>query len=142
MQGLRALQSQRGFIPAQARTLSPSVPTCSRSTSGLRAPVSSPNGGASTSGRVNDPSSSSPRRSAGATAPRAAAAEAAPAARSGAGAPPQPMTTVDVPLGDRSYPIYIGQRLLDQGELLRRHIPGKRVLVVTNETIAPLYLEK
>lgn len=52
------------------------------------------------------------------------------------------MTTVEVPLGDRSYPIYIGQGLLDQGELLQRHIPGKRVLIVTNETIAPLYLER
>ena len=26
--------------------------------------------------------------------------------------------------------------------LLRKYIPGKRVLIVTNETIAPLYLEK
>jgi hypothetical protein len=52
------------------------------------------------------------------------------------------MKVVDVDLGDRSYPIYIGQGLLDQGELLRRHIPGKRVLVVTNETVAPLYLER
>ena len=53
-----------------------------------------------------------------------------------------PRTTVDVPLGDRSYPIYIGQGLLDQGELLQRHVPGKRVLIVTNTTIAPLYLER
>lgn len=52
------------------------------------------------------------------------------------------MKIVDVPLGDRSYPIYIGQGLLDRGELLQRHIPGKRVLIVTNETIAPLYLER
>ncbi|BDA41939.1 3-dehydroquinate synthase, chloroplastic [Coccomyxa sp. Obi] len=52
------------------------------------------------------------------------------------------MTTVDVPLGDRSYPIYIGQGLLDQGELLQRHIPGKRVLIVTSTTIAPLYLDR
>ncbi|KXZ56038.1 hypothetical protein GPECTOR_2g1590 [Gonium pectorale] len=52
------------------------------------------------------------------------------------------MKTVDVDLGDRSYPIYIGAGLLNQGELLRKHIPGKRVLIVTNETIAPLYLER
>ncbi|KAG2482128.1 hypothetical protein HYH03_018914 [Edaphochlamys debaryana] len=52
------------------------------------------------------------------------------------------MKTVNVDLGDRSYPIYIGQGLLNQGELLRKHIPGKRVLIVTNETIAPLYLER
>lgn len=50
--------------------------------------------------------------------------------------------TVDVPLGDRSYPIYIGEGLLDRGELLQQHVPGKRVLIVTNETIAPLYLER
>lgn len=51
-----------------------------------------------------------------------------------------------VELGDRAYPIYIGNGLLHEAianpELLRKHIPGKRVLIVTNETIAPLYLEK
>jgi 3-dehydroquinate synthase len=52
------------------------------------------------------------------------------------------MKTVEVDLGDRSYPIYIGQGLLNQGELLRKHIPGKRVLIVTNETVAPLYLDR
>ena len=49
-------------------------------------------------------------------------------------------TTVHVELGDRSYPIYIGRGLLDHSELLRKHIPGKSALIVTNETIAPLYL--
>lgn len=52
------------------------------------------------------------------------------------------MKIVDVPLGDRSYPIYIGEGLLDHGELLQQHVPGKRVLIVTNETIAPLYLQR
>eukprot|EP00897_Mesotaenium_endlicherianum_P009403 jgi/Mesen1/8491/ME000480S07847 len=52
------------------------------------------------------------------------------------------MVVVDVDLGDRSYPIYIGAGILDQGELLRRHVKGKKVLVVTNETVAPLYLER
>jgi 3-dehydroquinate synthase len=52
------------------------------------------------------------------------------------------MKVVDVELGDRSYPIYIGTNLLDQGELLRKHVPSKKVLIVTNETIAPLYLDK
>lgn len=52
------------------------------------------------------------------------------------------LTSVEVDLGDRSYPIYIGWGLLEKGELLRKHVPGKRVLIVTNETIAPLYLEK
>ncbi|KAI3804260.1 hypothetical protein L1987_25677 [Smallanthus sonchifolius] len=51
-------------------------------------------------------------------------------------------TVVDVDLGDRSYPIYIGSGLLNQSDLLQRHIHGKRVLVVTNTTVAPLYLDK
>lgn len=51
------------------------------------------------------------------------------------------MNTLTVPLGDRSYPIYIGSGLLSQPELLTRHIPGTQVLVVTNDTIAPLYLD-
>lgn len=47
-----------------------------------------------------------------------------------------------VDFGERSYPIYIGQDILvEQGDLLRKHIPGKTALVVTNETIAPLYLD-
>jgi 3-dehydroquinate synthase len=45
-----------------------------------------------------------------------------------------------VELGDRSYPIYIGSGLLSQSELFIRHIKSKQVVVVTNETIAPLYL--
>lgn len=52
------------------------------------------------------------------------------------------MKVVEVDLGDRSYPIYIGVNLLDQPQLLQQHIKSKRVLIVTNETIAPLYLEK
>lgn len=51
-------------------------------------------------------------------------------------------TIVDVDLGNRSYPIYIGSGLLDQPELLQRHIHGKRVLVVTNDRVGPLYLDK
>ncbi|KAJ4803912.1 3-dehydroquinate synthase [Rhynchospora pubera] len=51
-------------------------------------------------------------------------------------------TVVDVDLGTRSYPIYIGPGLLDEPDLLQRHVHGKRVLVVTNTTIEPLYLDK
>ncbi len=47
-----------------------------------------------------------------------------------------------VDLGERSYPIYIGESLLGQTELLQQHIPGKSALIVSNETVAPLYLEK
>ncbi len=42
----------------------------------------------------------------------------------------------------RSYPIYIGSGVLGQADLFARHIAGKQVLVVTNDTVAPLYLEK
>eukprot|EP00959_Pyramimonas_sp_CCMP1952_P257511 5380206-Pyramimonas_sp.AAC.1 len=47
---------------------------------------------------------------------------------------------VEVDLGDRTYPIYIGSGL-NWGETLKKHIPGNSVLVVTNDTIAPLYLD-
>ncbi len=49
------------------------------------------------------------------------------------------MHTLNVELGERSYPIYIGPGLLTQADLLQQHIPGKKVLVVSNETILPLY---
>jgi 3-dehydroquinate synthase len=51
------------------------------------------------------------------------------------------MKTLTVNLGVRSYPIHIGQGLLRKPGLLTEHIRGRQVLVVTNETIAPLYLE-
>ena len=50
------------------------------------------------------------------------------------------MNTLQVALGDRSYPIYIGSGLLDQAECYAPHIKGKQILIVTNETVAPLYL--
>ena len=52
------------------------------------------------------------------------------------------MQTLKVDLGERSYPIYIGEGLLDQPELLAPHIAGKQVAIVSNETVAPLYLER
>lgn len=66
-------------------------------------------------------------------------AAAAPAAAVNA---TEELKIVEVDLGDRSYPIYIGQNLLQDGARLRQHIPGNRVLIVTNTTIAPLYLQK
>jgi 3-dehydroquinate synthase len=52
------------------------------------------------------------------------------------------MKTLQVELAERSYPIYIGTDLLSQKELLTKHIKRQEVLIVTNETIAPLYLDK
>ena len=49
---------------------------------------------------------------------------------------------MQVELGDRSYPIYMGAGHLDRPELLTQHIKSKQVVVVTNETIAPLYLDR
>ncbi len=52
------------------------------------------------------------------------------------------MKTLTVELGERSYPIFIGHGLLDEQALLTKHVHGRQVMVVTNETIAPLYLDK
>lgn len=54
----------------------------------------------------------------------------------------QPHLTLNVDLGERSYPIVIGPGLLDDGALLARHIGGQKVAIVTNTTVAPLYLER
>lgn len=51
------------------------------------------------------------------------------------------MLTLHVDLGERSYPIYIGRDLLGSAELIQPHIRGRQVMVVTNETVAPLYLD-
>jgi len=52
------------------------------------------------------------------------------------------MKTLDVELGERSYPILIGTDLLTAGGMLSRHMRGLRALVVTNANVAPLYLDK
>ena len=52
------------------------------------------------------------------------------------------MKTLTVDLGDRSYPIQIGQGLLDEADLLTAHISGRQVMVVSNTTVAPLYLDR
>lgn len=50
------------------------------------------------------------------------------------------MNTLYVELGDRRYPIYIGQDLLKREDLFSPWIRGPQVLIVTNTTVAPLYL--
>ncbi len=54
---------------------------------------------------------------------------------------PNPIS-VNVDLGDRSYPIYIGSGLLSDRQLLAPHINGTQVCIITNDVVAPLYLEK
>ncbi len=51
------------------------------------------------------------------------------------------MNTLQVELGERSYPIYIGTDLLGRFDLIASHVVGRKVMVVTNKTVAPLYLE-
>ena len=52
------------------------------------------------------------------------------------------MQTLRVELGSRSYPIHIGDQLIGRGELYSPYVRGNRVAVVTNVTVAPLYLER
>lgn len=51
------------------------------------------------------------------------------------------METLSVALGERSYPIFIGPGLLSQSRLYVSHVHGDQVFIVTNETVASLYLE-
>ena len=46
-----------------------------------------------------------------------------------------------VDLGDRSYPISIGEHLLGSADLFKSAIKGKKVMIVTNDVVAPLYLD-
>lgn len=50
------------------------------------------------------------------------------------------MQTLHVELGDRRYPIFIGSDLNPES-LLESYIKGNQVMIVTNTTVAPLYLE-
>jgi 3-dehydroquinate synthase len=49
---------------------------------------------------------------------------------------------IQVALGARRYPIWIGPGLLSEPARWRAAIPGKHVLVVSNTTIAALYLQR
>ena len=49
------------------------------------------------------------------------------------------MQTLHVELGERRYPIFIGSQL-DPKQLLEPYIHGQQVMIVSNETVAPLYL--
>ncbi len=51
------------------------------------------------------------------------------------------MKTLPVELGSRSYPIHIGAGLLHRADLVAAAVKGRQVMVVTNEVVAPLYLD-
>jgi 3-dehydroquinate synthase len=52
------------------------------------------------------------------------------------------MQTLEVSLGDRSYPIHIGRQLLSQANLILPHLKRKQVAIVSNTTVAPLYIDE
>jgi 3-dehydroquinate synthase len=52
------------------------------------------------------------------------------------------MKNLELDLGERSYPIFIARDLLGKADLWCKYIAGRQVCVVTNDTIAPLYLDK
>ncbi len=52
------------------------------------------------------------------------------------------MQTLEVDVGHARYPITIGAGLLSDVKLLESQIPGRDLIIVTNDTVAPLYLEK
>ncbi len=52
------------------------------------------------------------------------------------------MQTLIVDLANRSYPIHIGRNLLSDASLILPHLKRKHVAIVTNTTVAPLYLDK
>jgi len=51
------------------------------------------------------------------------------------------MIELSVELGRRSYPIFIGSGLLGRPELLTPFVDGRDCLIVSNETVAPVYIE-
>jgi shikimate kinase / 3-dehydroquinate synthase len=63
-------------------------------------------------------------------------------AKCGGGCESARVDTLEVSLGDRSYPILIGQGLLDDPAVLGQTVSARQVLIVTNEIVAPLYLEQ
>jgi len=52
------------------------------------------------------------------------------------------MRTLNVALGDRAYPIHIGRGLLDRADLILPHLKTRRVAIVTNDVVGPLYLAR
>lgn len=50
------------------------------------------------------------------------------------------LITLSVELGQRSYPLYIGSGLLSRGSQLTETLGGRDVMIVTNDTVGPIYL--
>ncbi len=50
------------------------------------------------------------------------------------------MKSLNIDLGHHSYPIHIGKGILSNAELIKPHIHGRQVFIISNEIVAPLYL--
>jgi 3-dehydroquinate synthase len=55
---------------------------------------------------------------------------------------PAPQRSLQVALGERSYPIHIGPGMLGDPTWLSPYLAGRQVMIVTNETVAPRYLAR
>ena len=52
------------------------------------------------------------------------------------------MKTININLKNRGYPIYVGEGLIENYDLLKKHISNKKVAIITNSKVASLYLKK
>lgn len=52
------------------------------------------------------------------------------------------MSVIEVQLGERAYPVHVESGLLAQSDLIDAAMTGRHVLIVSNETVAPLYLSR
>ena len=52
------------------------------------------------------------------------------------------MNQIDIPLGERSYPVLVGTGLINQPEQWDRWVPDTPIVVFSNDRVAPLYLDR
>jgi 3-dehydroquinate synthase len=57
-------------------------------------------------------------------------------------APNDAMKTIEIQLSSNSYPVYMGNGLLSASALWQGHLGGGKTLIVSNDVVAPLYLEQ
>ena len=50
------------------------------------------------------------------------------------------MKTINIQFDERSYPIYIGEGLISDYELIGQHLPHKKIAIITNDLVADIYL--
>ena len=51
------------------------------------------------------------------------------------------MKKINIQFDERSYPIYIGEGLISNYELISQHISSKKTAIITNDTVADIYLK-